>query len=362
MLVVGTNGKGSTAVMLDAMLAGHGLSTGLYTSPHLVRVEERIRLAGAPIAAPALVRWLAALEPFDDLTYFEALTAAAFLAFADARPDLVVLEAGMGGRWDATRVAGSEIAGLTNVGTDHRRWLGDTREAIAADKGAALAAARLAVLGPDVDEPVVPFLGAPEALRAADLVEVQEAGPGVVRVRLDGRSFEAPLPLAGDHQLGNLQLALALLTAVHRAGLGPRPRPEAIIAGLATARWPARLTRHRIAGRELVLDGAHNLEGAAALARWLDAQPERHHLLFACLDDKPAHEMASLLRPRVGRVALVALDDERAMPLAALREAFPEAVAAAGLADALAALPDPVVAAGSLRLAGALLEMEEVPR
>ncbi len=123
-LVVGTNGKGSTAVMLEAVVREHGLTTGLFTSPHLVRVEERVRLDGIPVDATVLARQLDRLERYPDLTYFETITAAAFSIFAEHGVGMAVLEAGMGGSWDATRLAGSEIAGLTNVGTDHRRWLG----------------------------------------------------------------------------------------------------------------------------------------------------------------------------------------------------------------------------------------------
>ncbi len=126
-LVVGTNGKGSTAAMLEAVLREHGLTTGLFTSPHLVRVEERVRLDGDPVDAAILERHLDRLAPYPDLTYFETVTAAAFSIFAESGVEVAVLEAGMGGSWDATRLAGSEIAGLTNVGTDHRRWLGRGR-------------------------------------------------------------------------------------------------------------------------------------------------------------------------------------------------------------------------------------------
>ncbi len=357
-LVVGSNGKGSTAVMLEAMLRAHGVATGLYTSPHLVRVEERIRLGGVPLSTPELERHLATLDAFPELTFFETLTAAALLAFADARVGVAVLEAGMGGRWDASRVAGSKIAGLTNIGTDHSQWLGSTREEIAEDKGEALAAAVTAVLGPEVDDAVRPRLGAAHALAAAELVGLAPSGGDRVRVRLDGLSFDLSVPFPGRHQIANLHLALALLVAAHRTGLAPAPRPEAVRAGLAASRWPARLSRHRIAGREVLIDGAHNLEGVRALAEHL-AGRERHNLMFSCLADKPLEAMAELLRPVVGSVVVCPLDDERAMPLARLVRAFPEAEAAADPLAALALLPDPVVAAGSLRLAGALLEVEE---
>jgi len=359
-LVVGSNGKGSTAAMLESMVRAHGVRTGLYTSPHLVRVEERIRLDGRPIAAGELERHLATLEAFPDLTFFETLTAAALLAFTEAGVELAVLEAGMGGRWDATRVAGSTVAGLTNVGTDHREWLGPSREEIAADKGAALAAAATAVLGPELDDDARSHLGAAAAVLASDLVDLRPDTDGSVGVRLRDRRFRLEVPLPGRHQAANLHLALALLAAAHESGLVPALRPEALRAGLAALHWPARLSRHRVRGREVLVDAAHNLEGVRALTAHL-AGRGRHHLLFSCLADKPLDAMAELLRPTVDRVAVCPLDDERAMPLERLVRAFPEAEAASDALTALALLPDPVVAAGSLRLAGALLEAEERP-
>jgi dihydrofolate synthase/folylpolyglutamate synthase len=165
-LIVGTNGKGSTAVMLEAILRAHGLKTGLFTSPHLIRVEERVRLNGVAATQRELSRVLAPLDAFPDLTYFETVTAAALTLFAEARVDVAVLEAGMGGSWDATRVAGSAVAGLTNVGTDHRNWLGSSRAEIARDKGRALQVAERAVIGADVSGEIRDALGAPGAVAA----------------------------------------------------------------------------------------------------------------------------------------------------------------------------------------------------
>ena len=354
-LIVGTNGKGSTAAMLESVLAAHGLKVGLYTSPHLVRVEERIRLNGAPIDAGALAGHLATLDRYPDLTYFETLTAVAFLAFAASALDGVVLEAGMGGRWDATRVAASEIAGLTNVGSDHARWLGERVEERAADKGAALMAARLRVLGDGVAPELVPHLGAGPFRTAAELIEAEPRSRGRLRVGWGDGSAEVAVPFAGAHQAANLRLALALARSAVEAGWVDRLRPDAVRDGLARAHWPGRLSVHRVHGRWLLVDCAHNLEGAEALAGYLAGRPILYHLLFSCLDDKPVEAMARALRPHVGNVVVFELDDERAMPLERLKAAFPEAEAAPSLEAALDRLPDPVVAAGSIRLAGGLL-------
>jgi dihydrofolate synthase/folylpolyglutamate synthase len=354
-LVVGTNGKGSTAAMLDAILRAHGRRTGLYTSPHLVRPEERIRVHGTMVSRSTLEGCLERLEPFPELTFFETMTAAAFLIFAAEDVECAVLEAGMGGSWDATRLAASRVAGLTNVGTDHRQWLGTTREDIARDKGAALAAASWAVTSSGVDPALDEFLGAPGARRAAQLVTVCPLGNGMVDLSWDGAQVALEMPLPGRHQLANLELAVALALGAVQQGWLQAVDPDRVRQGLAKLRWPGRLSSHRLLGREVLLDGAHNLEGALALADFLAGRPRRFNLLFSCLADKPVEAMAGALRPLVDTVAVCPVSDERAMPIERLWAAFPEAVVAEEPAAALASLPDPVLATGSLRLIGALL-------
>jgi dihydrofolate synthase/folylpolyglutamate synthase len=354
-LVVGTNGKGSTAMMLERVLAAHRLDTALYTSPHLVRVEERLRIRGRMVTRPELEQGLERLAPFPDLTYFETLTAAALLLCASSGVGCAVLEAGMGGRWDATRVAASRVAGITNVGTDHGSWLGSDRAAIAADKGAALAAADIAVLGPGVDEEIVHCLDAPRAVRARDLVRLVPLAGHRVRAEWDGERVEVDVPLAGRHQLDNLHLALALARAATLAGLCPALRAEAVAEGLARVHWPGRLSRHRLQGREVLLDGAHNREAAEVLASHLAQSPVRYNLLFSCLDDKPVEAMVAALRPMVGQVVFCPLDDDRGMSLDRLVATSPDATAAADPWEALDLLADPVLATGSLRLVGSLL-------
>jgi len=354
-LVAGSNGKGSTAAMLDQVLSAHGVATGLYTSPHLVQVEERVQIRGQAIARPELDRHLTTLDAFPDLTFFETLTAAAFMAFADAAVECAILEAGMGGRWDATRLADSAIVGLTNIGTDHARWLGDDRVAIAGDKGEALAAATLGVLGPGVDATILPHVGAPDAIPAAQLIELEPFHGGTTTARWNGQRLSLDLPLAGRHQVDNLHLALALARAAETSGLVSDLRPAAILDGLDTVHWPGRLSRHRILGRDVLLDGAHNLEAAQALAAHLAGDPVRYSLLFSCLDDKPVKAMAGHLEPWVGQIAVCTLDDPRAMPIGRLAAAFQDAHATDSPVTALELLPEPILAAGSLRLVGALL-------
>jgi len=356
-LVVGTNGKGSTAVMLERVVAATGLNTGLYTSPHLVDPSERLRSGGIDIPARDLDDLVQLFDPWPDLTYFEVLTAAAFVYFSRQHVDLAVLEAGMGGRWDATRLAASSIAGLTNVGSDHPRWLGSSRAHIASDKGAALSAATIAVLGPGVDDAVLPHLGAPLARPAASLVSLEpDPAPPAVRVRWGAHPCTRVLcPLAGTHQIDNLHLALALAVAAEEHGWLPRLHPALLQHALDDVRWPGRCSPATVIGRSVLLDGAHNVESVMALAEYLRSRQETHNLVFSCLDDKPLEIMASLLRPVVGEIVVCELDDARAMPVQRLREAFPEALVGENAVHALGLVGDPVVATGSLRLLGALL-------
>ena len=358
-LVVGTNGKGSTVAMLEAMLRAHGLTTGLYTSPHLVRVEERIRLDGRPISGAELEDRLADLEAFPELTYFEALTAVAFTVFADAEMDVAVLEAGMGGSWDATRLAGSAIAGLTNVGSDHGAWLGSQRQEIARDKGQALEAAERAVYGAGVPADILTELGAPAASAADSMVRVAGDGAGRIRLAWEDAEVAIRLPLAGSHQVENLQLAVALALEAVDQGLLAGLESTRVREALEGLEWPGRLSVHRVAGRSVLVDCAHNLEAARSLAGYLDGVDRRYNLLFSCLDDKPVEAMAEILEPFVGKIAVCPLADERTLPLEQLAAAFPNAVQADSPLEGLKLLSDPVLAAGSVRLVGELLAHAE---
>jgi len=348
--------------MLDAVLQAHGLQTGLFTSPHLVRVEERVRLNGEPVDETVLESTIGGFDAFPDLTYFETLTAAAFSVFSAAQVDVAVLEAGMGGSWDATRLAESAIAGLTNIGSDHAGWLGAEPAAVARDKGRALAAARSAVIGSGVDEKCVAALGAPAARRAGSLVGCKAVGGGRVAVSWDGIETTVRLPLSGSYQCDNLELALALAHEAADAGWLRSLEPLRVQVALDGLNWPGRLSFHRVKGREVLTDCAHNLEAAKALAEHLDGMDRRFNLLFSCLDDKPVKAMAEILRGRVGDVVVCRLDDERAMPLERLAAAFPGAVVAEDPESGLDRVPDPVLAAGSIRLVGALLALEEAAR
>ncbi len=370
-LVLGTNGKGSTAVLLAEMLRAHGLRVGLYTSPHLVTVEERIRVDGANVEPARLAAWVHELGRFPELSYFETLTCAAFLEFAERRVEVAVLEAGLGGRWDATNAADPAVALLTNVGTDHQKWLGETRAAIAAEKAAALRGHEAIVAAWDGEvEPVIRAAADPATplsttAQWAEVAGVRGQESGVrgrtqrVRFAVGGVAGEADLPLLGGHQLANLQLALAGLAGLAKHGLAPRPDPGAIRRGVEGAAWPARMQWCSVHGRRLLVDGAHNREAVRALAVALDTMGlcGRLHLLFSCLNDKPLEAMAAELRPRVLSVTVAPLDSPRATSVEALAAAFPGCTPAPDVSAALEALPEdlPTLVTGSLRLAGAVL-------
>jgi dihydrofolate synthase/folylpolyglutamate synthase len=361
-LVVGTNGKGSTAALLAGILEAHGVRTGLYTSPHLVRVEERIRVAGQPVAPDELRELVAGLARFPELSYFETLTTAAFLHFAGRDVSLAVLEAGLGGRWDATNVGAPAVTLLTNVGTDHQSWLGPTRAHVAREKAAALGG-RAAIVGAWDGEVEAEIRAAADPRTpfslAADWAAVAADDGGAASFRVAGVSGTLQLPLAGRHQLDNLLLALAGAAALERERLIPGLTAAAVQRGVECVRWPGRLDWRAWRGRRLLLDGAHNREAVAALVAALpDAGlTTPPHLLFSCLDDKPLAAMAGALRPHARSVTVVPLDSPRATPLATLAAAFPGCRSCPDLAAALDDLPAdaPTLVTGSLRLIGAVL-------
>lgn len=408
-LVVGTNGKGATAALLSSILIAHGVRTGLYTSPHLVDVEERIRVNGQMIEANALAERLLALAAFPELSYFETLTVAALQHFAAVGVEVAVLEAGLGGRWDAVNAVEPVLSLLSNVGTDHQAWLGPTRHHIAIEKASALRGREAIVGAWDAEvEPAIRAHAEAPLSEASDWaqVEIGVRGPGSgvrllppprgfrpwpkgqapgmackpqdgrwdswaleqhgppgprVSARVQAVAFEATLPLIGSHQLANLRLALAGAAALAKHGVTPPCEREALVRGIAGVRWPGRLQHVEYCGRHLLLDGAHNREAALALAGAVDELGLSGHmdLLFSCLQDKPLGEIAAILRPRVGKVTVVALASPRALPAAELAAAFSGAVLAEDVEAALHAC-DPArltLVTGSLYLVGEVLRL-----
>ncbi len=374
-LVAGTNGKGSTAALLASILEAAGYSTGLYTSPHLEDVAERVRVRGAALAgarlAEALERVVATAEGLlgHPPTYFEATTAAAFLAFAAAAVDFEVLEVGLGGRLDATNLAQPELSLVTPIGLDHTELLGETTASIAREKAGIFRAG-------------VPALGWVEDAAAAAVLAVRAAEVGTPWTRVDRQarwcregwswegqwgvletpesSYALRTRLLGDHQGGNLALAVRAAETLRQAG-AERIGPEAITAGVEACRWPARLEPVALpGGRRVLLDAAHNPLGVERLARFLAQAGEEHALLFGALADKPAAAMLERLAPQAASLVLTrpasprALDPERLAALPGLPPCRVEPDPETALDLALRAPQGLLVACGSIYLVGAV--------
>ena len=372
--VVGTNGKSSTARMIAALLAHHGVRAGAYLSPHLVSFAERIRVDGTDVTqaqfAAAAARARAAtelvdagLEDGDGVTQFEALTAAAYALLADAGVEVAVVEAGLGGRWDATNVIGAEIAVLTNIGLEHTRWLGSTIAEIAREKLAVLAPGATLVLGADLHPDAeaearlaaeargATIVRAPREAIMAGPAEDGHGGPGAARVELLAR---------GGFQRRNFAVACAAAEAY----LGTLDE-AAVRAAAASTAVPGRFEVVADAvGGVLVLDGAHNAGGIAALAESLPSFLAGRPLgaVVSVLDDKDARAMLERLLALCSGVVFTASANPRALrpaQLAALAADLPPGVERAVEADPRRALatgrelagPDGVVlATGSIYL------------
>jgi dihydrofolate synthase/folylpolyglutamate synthase len=378
--VAGTNGKGSVSAMLAEVLRAQGFRTGLYTSPHLARVEERICIGGAPIPPGRLRELLARLKAaIDGLTaegglayhptYFEVLTALAFLQFAERKVDIAVLEVGMGGRFDATNVVRPLVSVITTIAKDHEKHLGSSLEKIAFEKAG--------IIKPGV--PVVCGVQRGVALREIRRIAREREAP-LIEVFGPGRTLEArparmgyrfiyagvrglysfSPSLAGLHQGTNAAVAIATAEALSRTW---KPIDKAkIVKAVRETRWEGRL--ETVCRRPLVLlDGAHNVEGAEALAAHIRETVGRPVVLvFAAMQDKDIRSMTRILFPHCETVILTRVPYKRsATPeeLAAAAPPFegrvllePDTRKAVRLALAESRGRTPVVIAGSLFLIG----------
>lgn len=353
--VGGTNGKGSVAAMIAAMLRAAGRRTGLYTSPHLVSFRERIRVDGQPIAEDAVADAVDAVGTSVarlDASMFEATTAIALDHFAREQVEVAVLEVGLGGRLDSTTVGRPAATVLARIDLDHQAVLGPTLADIAAEKAAII---RSGVAISARQEPEVAAIvhdravgaGIPLQVEGRDLhVRVRARGLEGQRIECAGPGFrldDAPLALLGTYQPGNAVLAAA---AAHVLGVSE----EAMRAGLGRVAWPGRF-QVLGTGPWLVLDGAHNPGGTRALADSLAAffPRERPSLIVGISGDKDAAAMLRILAPLAGRLVLTAAASPRALAPAALAARAPAGITvetAASVADAL----DTVSAEGWPRL------------
>lgn len=332
-IVGGTNGKGSTVAFIEAIARAAGLRVGAFTSPHLLRYNERIRLDGVDASDETIVaaferieaaRLRAGEEPVP-LTYFEFGTLAALLILEAAQPDIAILEVGLGGRLDAVNIVDADVAVITTVDLDHQEYLGPDRETIGADKAGILRAGKPCVLG-EKDPPSSVLRRAYEigasAIRGHSdyLIDVLEEG---WRWREPGFELELPMPaLAAPAQLDNAAAAIAALRAL------PIELPETAFAeGVACARVAGRL--QRVADSpEIVLDVGHNPQAMRQIEAWLGAHPKPTLAVFSALADKDIAELSRTLAPSI-----------RAWHVAGIHDAGPRGLSGAAVAQRLAGVP-----------------------
>jgi dihydrofolate synthase/folylpolyglutamate synthase len=383
--VAGTNGKGSVCAMIEAILRAAGIRTGLYTSPHLVRFHERIRVDGAAVGDADLAACLDTVETAaqaldrggaGEATFFEIGTAAAFEHFRRTGVQVAVVETGLGGRWDATNVVLPLVAVVTEIDLDHCECLGRTVAEVAAEKAGIVKPGRPVVCGASHPEAMRVIADAAAAagaplIRAADEVTVRRRPEGLDGQRLSIATGQRQLrvvrlPLLGAHQAVNAAVAVAAVEAF--AGAVADPGDEAFAHGLETVVWPGRL---QVLRRDpvVVLDGAHNPHGARALARALDELRGRHPvgLVAGVLADKDREGFFRALAGSVARCWTVPVHCERASDPAELAGLARAAGIVAAPADALRTALDAalewarasdgwVCVAGSLYLAGEVLD------
>jgi dihydrofolate synthase/folylpolyglutamate synthase len=382
--IAGTNGKGSVAAMCESILRQAGLTTGLYTSPHLVRVEERMRINGMQIAPHAFAAIASRIRDTEAtllkqkaldrlLTTFEFLTCCAFLYFAHKRVDIAVIEVGLGGKLDSTNVITPQVSIVTGIALDHQYLLGDSLTKIAGEKAGIIKENVPAVSGCCVSAPRRVIQRRARAVNAP-LTETCDA----CKIRIKGKSreryiFDLKTPvreyrnlrpsLYGEHQVRNASLAVLAIEALRVFPIGKGQ----IRRGLRCIRWAGRLDEYR-SRRRTLLDGAHNPEGARLLREFLDRRKEKEvHLVFGVVRDKDIRGIGTALFPLADTIHLT--------PLANTRSASPAEVAAIhrtfsprmrihrGMKDALNAAwrecspSGLVVVTGSLYLVGELLPL-----
>ena len=346
--VAGTKGKGSTAAMISGILTAAGYRTGLYSSPHLERIEERVAIDGCPCSEEELVELVERLRPSVEAmdcradrgegggrpTYFEITTAMALVQFARRRVDAAVVEVGMGGRLDSTNVCQPAVSVITTISFDHMKQLGNTLAAIAREKAGIIKPGVPVVSGVVDDEPRS-VIAATARGRGSPLVQIGEDFDFVYRPPRDvqmaeshGRMDYRPrvpnlepayrdleLGLLGRHQAANAAVAVA--TVAELRGLGWKVPERAVREGLAGARWPARV--EVVARRPtVVVDAAHNTASIASLLTTLDESfaARRRWLVFATTQDKPVGEMLAQLLPRFDGVVLTRyLNNPRYVPV-----------------------------------------------
>ena len=357
-IVAGTNGKGSTSSTLASILNASGYRTGLYTSPHLVALRERWTIGGAMIDDQALSDAIDRLRLAADRagivpTYFEALTLIAFIAFAQARCDVAVLEVGMGGRLDATNVVRPLAALITPVGFDHMEFLGTTIRKIAAEKAGVIH--RGAIVLTSNEEPAILDVLRRRAARFRNPFHVV--------------TERHVTPLAGAFQERNA--ALAVRAAEELRPILTRITPESIERGVAATQWRGRLEKVEHGGKEILIDGGHNAHAIAAISPFIAERVTSPRLLvFGIMSDKDIDDVTAALFPMFDTIIATEPYPPRSAPAAQLVEiargmsidAVAEPEPRLAIARALASRGQSIVIAGSLYLAGAAIEFFDAQR
>lgn len=384
--IAGTNGKGSTAVMLDSICRAAGISSGLYTSPHLVSITERIRINGDAISEAEFAKSASAVRSAaEDLlsrgliealpTFFEHVTAIALLAFRSAGIKIAILETGLGGRLDATTVAEAATVAITPVSLDHQEYLGETLQEIASEKAAIIRSGVTAIVAPqsEVVRQVVlqrcHYVNVDPVIDGCHYSDVSATTDGHLQADFEtsnDRYEQVLLGLRGRHQLANAAVAVQLAEALRTRGFVISK--AAILTGLKTAEHPGRLS---FLGKSLLLDGAHNAAAARALRDYLvEFVPPPVTLVFGAMRDKPIEEMAAILFPRVHRLILTEPANLRAASVESLEELakeflteqslylVPRVVDALKLAHQITPPGGTICVTGSLYLVGEVMATE----
>ncbi len=352
-IVAGTNGKGSTCATLNSILVASGYRSGMYTSPHLVDIRERWMIGGKPIDEELFEESIETLHRAADAigitpTYFEALTVLAFIAFERASCDVAVLEVGMGGRLDATNVVRPIAALITPIGIDHTEYLGNTLRMITMEKAGVIH--RGAIVLTSNTDPVV-----------LSVIEKRAAKFGCPMHVIRGDEAR-DFPLNGEFQRANVSLAMR--TAQGLRTRFPKITPDSIARGIALTRWRGRLERVRIAGKNIWVDGCHNLHAARAIAPFIEGNLPRPRLLvFGIMGDKDVAGVGALLFPMFDEIIATDPYPPRSeSPANLVRIAGELGIPATAMADTAAAMrraieseKRTVLVAGSLYLAGAAI-------
>lgn len=383
--IAGTNGKGSVAVTLDSICHQAGIPTGLFTSPHLVSITQRIRINHEPISESDFARLTAQVKDvahnlvsqrrLEALpTFFEHVTAIALLAFREAKIELGILETGLGGRLDSTTAAGANVVAITPIAMDHQEYLGHTLSEIAAEKAAIIRPGVAAIIAPQPERAMKMVLHQCDSAGVKPIL-VESWPLEVVEKSTDGRfcinlattrsRYETVwLGLRGRHQIPNASTAAALAESL--ADHGFAISPEAIVRGIKNARHPGRLELWS-GPQQILFDGAHNPAAARALRDYLDEFVQSPiTIIFGAMRDKALEDMAGILFPRASALILTEFNNPRAASLNTMKSVIPDGVdqtsvhhatsvdEAIRIANAVSPVDNLICVTGSLYLVGAI--------